>query len=200
MAQITSAMIPYSNENPFRLDSTFVMEEKERQGRAKWEEKGEVTLTVTSKIPKVVVEVEGSLAKEIGGIALLCNPVTTVVGAEKLTGLKNLNCRKSGFESVPRWIEMLPAIKTVWLNENNFNEIPSWLLEIPTLLQIYAQENKNLRQITMSDYSGKNLKSINMGDCDLQSLPNDFFHHGFEEVHLFGNKGESMRGNGRQMF
>ena len=191
-----SESMPESDENPFLLDSAFVLRQKEARGKAAWKEKGNIYLPVKKdgeRIKKVVFEVEGSLAEEIQQIHLQNNPVKTVVGAEKLKGLKIVRCGKCGLDSVPRWIGNLTAVEQVFCYNSGLKEIPSWLVGIPTLRKICASDIKRLPVPSL----GESLKVLAMKKCDLRSLPDDFFHHALEEVYLSRNEGKSMRENCR---
>ena len=57
----------------------------------------------------------------------------TIEGAEKLVGVKKLDCFGCAFDAVPRWIEALPAVEKIYLGGNDIKWLPPWLLRIKTL-------------------------------------------------------------------
>ena len=126
------------------------------------------------------------------------NPVMTIEGAEKLTELTRAclagnHPRMPGRDltKVPRWIEKLPAIEIVNLRSNNLETLPSWLLQINTLKRIFATCNDNLKRINFSELKSTNkLVELELHFCNIQSLPDDFFHHRLVNVNLFNNKGK----------
>ena len=176
-----------SAEKAFHLSADYVRKTKAEQSASDWEEKGLVLLPMEGGLTKLVVELDADpiLASEIKELYLYFNPVTTIVGAERLAGMKRLEGNDCGLEQVPLGIEKMPALEEVYFrHENNIGVLPPRLMEMPTLRTVSALENRNLQTVSTS----KTITCINVSGCDIRSLPDDFFHYALEMVELQWNK------------
>ena len=172
-------------KNSFTIDSAFI---ERNRARGDWLESGLVILPGEADIVRMDVSASPSQAAEIKSLDLNLNAITTVVGSERLGGLKELFCNGFQLETVPSWVASLPALEEIWLDKNNLREIPAWLMDMPTLKKIHAFENRKLRSIP----TGKKVTYLDVSHCDIQSLPHDFFHYELETVKINGNSGESF--------
>ena len=132
----------------------------------------------------VVVGDDENLVTKIRTLNLNGNPVTTVEGAEKLTAVDGVNFDTCKLDSIPRWIGELTVSPTVSMQNTNLTEVQFEGLE--NLKTLNVSNNQNLRTISTAKY----LTTFRAMNCDLQSLPFDFFHHRLETVHISGNKGD----------
>ena len=100
-------------------------------------------------VTKIIVDED--CAEIISHLSLNSTSVTSIENAEKLVALRNVDCSGCGFESVPPWIELLPAVESVRLSRNRLKEIPEgWFAKIPTLKEVYLKFNKGKSLITIS--------------------------------------------------
>ena len=75
------------------------------------------------------MDLDAAVAMTIRILNLCRNPVTTIEGAEKLGGLKQVNCYWCGLSAVPTWIGALPLLESINFGRNDIAEIPSRLLQ-----------------------------------------------------------------------
>ena len=128
-------------EKTFHLTTEYV--------REKISEEGEVFLPYNKGFTKIVVDVEENLAEEIKTLNLLGNPVTEIEGAEKLARVKKIYCNNCGLNSVPRWIEKLPAVEIVILWGNDIDSIPEWITQMETLRTLDVGHNRSNWEMMM---------------------------------------------------
>ena len=174
-------------EKVFRLDTAYFMKQKKSYSEKKWEEEGKVELPLKKGFTKMIVEVEGNLAREIKTLVLKNNPVMKVEFAEKLSRVNHLDGQQCGFASVPRWIESLDSLRRVQLPNNDLTEIPPWFMQMRQLELLFLRNNGGLQSIPNL---GENLHKLAMESCDIRSLPHDFFSGKLLYVDLNGNRGE----------
>ena len=147
----------------FRLDSDFLTAERLRCGEEDWKEKGQVSLPGAgdasvslirflqgSKADKerekenfkeIIIDVDENLAKEIKALDLNGHPVANVTGAERLSGVKTLDCSYCEFNVIPKWIQQLPAIEEVDLSKNCLESVEEWFLHLQTLRSVDLSDN-----------------------------------------------------------
>ena len=136
------------------------------------------------RFTKIVVKLKPEAASKIESLNLNKNPVKTIVGVEKLVGVKKVDAQSCGFASVPRWIANLPALETVNLYVNATLEAPAWFLGLASLVTLSLCHNRRLQSIPSP---GENLTTLNISFCDIRSLPPDFFHGRLKTVDLRNN-------------
>ena len=137
---------------------------------------------------KIVVKADEETAKKIKKLNLNDNPVEKIEGLEKLVALKIVRMKDIDF--VPPCIEVLPSVKAVLLNLLEISELSSWLFAIPTLKSINAKKCGNLQSLDFGSQPSASLTTLTLGECGVESLPDDFFAHWLETAILYGNKGK----------
>ena len=171
-----------SDDNTFRLDDEYL--------RREIDGKGAIRLPKNKGIRNLILDVEENEAVKVVRLILKGNPVAQIKGAEKLVNLNWLSCEGCVLDAVPKGIDAFPAVEEITFRSNDIKEIPLSLWHLPSLRRLHLSENKNLEQIpNLTD----NLTSLYLNDCNLKSLPSNFFHHRLEGVDLRNNKGESRK-------
>ena len=154
---------------------TFVM---------KWTKKSEFILPHDDGITKIIVSMPPQSVTSITDLDLNYNPVTNVKNAWKLKNVQEVNLENCDLDFIPNWLASLPSLQTIWLGNNNIGELPNWLNTLQHLERIEVFENP-LEMIS----AVHNLSKIDVGKCNIQSLPYDFFRHQLESVNIDDNKG-----------
>ena len=180
---LQSGPLLFSNtmgENKFILDSKAL---KENNLRA--HDSGTFQIP-TSKVKyrKMVIDLETEKAASIETLDMLWSPVETVIGSEKLVGVKKLFSDNCELSFIPRWIADIKNVIVIHLYQNDIQEVPLWISDLQQLNVLDLSLNKNLHSLPTL----KNLKLLNIIHCDLKFLPEDFFQHRLESVYMQGNK------------
>ena len=148
----------------FRLDSDFLTAERLRCGEEAWKEKGQVSLPAPGRdasvslirflqgskadkeqekynFKEIIIDVDENLAKEIKALDLNGHPVANIRGAERLSGVKTLDCSYCEFNVIPKWIQQLPVIEEVDLSKNCLESVEEWFLHLQTLRSVDLSDN-----------------------------------------------------------
>ena len=91
-------------------------------------------------------------------------------------GWRNVN----SFEGVDK----LSEVQKLYANRCNFDSFPTWITRLSALVEVDLSDNHQLQTIAAV---GRNWIVVNLNNCDIQSLPVDFFHYQLKEVHLCQN-------------
>ena len=200
-------VVSYGNDNPFRI-----LGDCDRIDIPSWEWAGFPLWKELKYTEAIVVGRYNCDITRPTKLFLKGNAVTTIRGAEKLVNISYVQASGCGFTEIPHWIQRLPRLSDVYLNDNDLTEIPNWMRHLPmlkyinldnndlteipdwfmaitTLERAYFINNSRLRSLTAVSTT---LKVISLEYCDIQSLPNDFFHHKLERVSLDYNKGRTL--------
>ena len=142
-----------------------------------------------SGFTKLIIDVDEETAKKGVSLRLFGNPVTTIEGVEKLVAVRTVILSFCRFATWPKWIEKLTAVKYVNMRLGEIKEIPASFFEIPTIEKVVISRVSGFTKINFRNLS-PTLKKLEIYDCDIDSLPEDFFHHGFEQVVIQNCKSE----------
>ena len=167
------------SEGVFRLTDDYIKNKIDSDGR--------IFLPSGKKIRKLVVEASEESAKRIRTLLLEGNPVLEMEAGEKLVNVVDVVGEKCGFSEIPSWIADLSGLKRLFLDQNEITEIPPFIAYRTALKELNLSNN----QITeIPPRVTANLTLLDLTNCDVQSLPHDFFHHRLETVYLSKNKGK----------
>ena len=136
---------------------------------------------------KLEVSAEAEDAASLNTLDLDLSAIKTVIGTEKLINVKQLLYSCCKLKNIPEWIKNLKNVEKIHLSTNDIKEIPPWISELQQLQYLRLSWNKNLGLGSLPHF-GEKLSSLDISDCDIKALPEDFFQHQLKKVNLNGNR------------